>query len=160
MIFCAAGDCHGALDRLYSEVLAFEEALRVRFAWVLQVGDLGVWPDPERVDGASRRHDGAGDFPVWWAERRAAPRRTLFIKGNHEDFVWLDEQREGEEVLPGLRYLANGRRVEFEDGGEVLTVAGLGGCFGPSDYLRPFGELRGYARRSSLARTRRSSSTC
>ena len=33
---------------------------------------------------------------MWWAERRSAPRRTLFIKGNHEDFVWLDEQPDPE----------------------------------------------------------------
>jgi len=51
----------------------------VRFAWVLHVGDFGIWPDPTRIDGATKRHDGAGDFPAWWSERRAAPRRTLFI---------------------------------------------------------------------------------
>jgi len=104
MIICAAGDIHGARDVMYEEVLAFEEALGVRFEWVLHVGDFGVWPDPDRCDRATRRHDGAGDFPVWWAERRAAPRPTLFIKGNHEDFVWLDDQSDAE-VLPGLFYL-------------------------------------------------------
>ena len=50
MILCAAGDIHGALDRMYEEVLAFEVELGVRFEWVLHVGDLGVWPDPERID--------------------------------------------------------------------------------------------------------------
>ena len=82
MIICAAGDIHGALDRLYEDVLAFEGSLGVRFEWVLHVGDFGVWPDPNRIDGATKRHDGAGDFPARWAERREAPRRTLFIKGN------------------------------------------------------------------------------
>ena len=70
MILCAASDIHGALDRLYEDVLAF------------------------------RKHDGAGDFPAWIGERRAAPRKTVFIKGNHEDFVWLDAQH-GPEVLLG-----------------------------------------------------------
>jgi hypothetical protein len=82
-------------------VLAFEAALSVRFDWVLHVGDFGVWPVPDRVDGATRRHDGAGDFTAWFAEQRRAPRPTLFIKGNHEDFVWLDEQPSSE-VLPDL----------------------------------------------------------
>jgi hypothetical protein len=44
MILCAAGDIHGALDRLYEDVLALEAALGVRFEWVLHVGDFGVWP--------------------------------------------------------------------------------------------------------------------
>jgi hypothetical protein len=87
------------MDRLYEDVLAFEGAIDVHFEWVLHVGDFGVWPDPNRIDKATKKHDGAGDFPAWLAERRAAPRRTLFIKGNHEDFVWLDAQHDPE-VLP------------------------------------------------------------
>ena len=82
MILCAAGDIHGAMDRMYEDILAFEAALGVRFEWVLHVGDFGVWPDPNRIDKATKKHDGAGDFPTWFAERRAAPRKTLFIKGN------------------------------------------------------------------------------
>lgn len=146
MILCAAGDIHGALDRLYADVLALEQRLAVRFDWVLHVGDFGVWPDPARVDAATRAHDGAGDFPAWWAERRAAPRRTLFIKGNHEDFGWLDAQPDPE-VLPGLLYLPNGRSVAITAGGEALRVGGLGGCYGPSNYDRASRQLQGVARR-------------
>src|ERR1019366_9418558 len=116
MVLCAAGDIHGAIDRLYEDVLSFEASLGVRFEWVLHVGDFGVWPEPSRIDKATKKHDGAGDFPVWFAERRTAPRKTLFIKGNHEDFDWLDAQLNPEgsatqgsetqgsatQVLPGL----------------------------------------------------------
>jgi len=52
MIICAAGDIHGAMDRMYEDVLAFESALGVRFEWVLHVGDFGVWPDPKRIVAA------------------------------------------------------------------------------------------------------------
>ncbi len=143
VILCAAGDIHGALDRMYAGVLAFEVALGVRFDWLLHVGDFGVWPDPARVDGATKRHDGAGDFRAWIAERRAAPRRTVFIKGNHEDFVWLDAQPSAE-VLPGLR---NGHVHELVAGDEVLRVGGVGGCFGPSNFERRSSTLQGYAKR-------------
>jgi hypothetical protein len=51
MIICAAGDIHGALDRL------FEDVLGVRFEWVLHVGDFGVWPEANRIDGATKRHE-------------------------------------------------------------------------------------------------------
>jgi hypothetical protein len=144
VIICAAGDIHGSLDRLYADVLAFEAALGVRFEWVLHVGDFGVWPDPNRIDRATRNHEGAGDFPAWFAANRPVPRRTLFIKGNHEDFVWLDG-RSDPELLPGLFYLANGGT--FELGPRSIQVGGIGGCFGPSDFDRQSKRLHGYARR-------------
>ncbi len=53
MLICAAGDIHGAMDRMYEDVLAFETALGVRFEWVLHVGDFGVWPDVNRIDKAT-----------------------------------------------------------------------------------------------------------
>ena len=104
MLLVAAGDVHGRLDRLYADVLAFERELGRSFAHVLQVGDFGVWPDPARVDRATRDHDGAGDFPAWFAAQRPVPRLTTFLHGNHEDFAWLKERTE---VLPGLRFLRN-----------------------------------------------------
>lgn len=146
MILCAAGDIHGRLDQMYTGVLAFEEALAVRFDFVLHVGDFGIWPDPNRIDGATKRHDGAGDFPSWIAERRAAPRETVFIKGNHEDFVWLDAQPSSE-VLPGLHYLKNGQVHELVASGDTLRVGGIGGCYGPSNFERPSKTLQGYAKR-------------
>ena len=146
MLLCAAGDIHGAIGRLYDDVLAFENALGRRFEWVLHVGDFGVWPDPDRVDKATRKHEGAGDFPSWFAERRAVPRKTIFIKGNHEDFVWLDS-RDREEILPGLFYLRNGRAMDLGKGRDVVRVGGIGGCFGPSDYERRSKHLQGYAKR-------------
>jgi Icc-related predicted phosphoesterase len=132
LTLCAAGDVHGQIDRFYREVLAFEAHLGRPFDLVVQVGDLGVWPDPGRIDRATRKHDDIGDFPAWWKERRAVPRPTVFVKGNHEDFTWLDG-RAGGEVLPGLTYLANGRVLDCQG----LRIAGLGGCHSPADYVRP-----------------------
>jgi len=63
VLICAAGDIHGAMDRMYEDVLAFEAALGVRFEWVLHVGEFGVWPDANRIAKATKKHDGAGDFP-------------------------------------------------------------------------------------------------
>lgn len=149
MLICAAGDIHGALDRMYEHVSAFERALGAEFAWILHVGDFGIWPDPARVDRATQRHDGAGDFPTWWADRRAAPRRTLFIKGNHEDFDWLESRRQSglSEVLPNLFWLPNGHATDIEADGERIRVGGIGGCHGPSNYERTSASLAGSARR-------------
>jgi len=147
VFICAAGDTHGAMVSLYDDVQAFEASLGIRFDWVLHVGDFGVWPDPAKIDRASRSHDGAGDFADWLSEGRSVPRSTVFIKGNHEDFAWLDAQRKLE-VLPGLVYLRNGCTFVLADcRGQTVRVGGVGGCYGPSDYTRPSGKLQGYAKR-------------
>ncbi|MBI5529242.1 MAG: metallophosphoesterase [Deltaproteobacteria bacterium] len=146
MLICAGGDIHGAIGRFYEGVLAFEVALGRRFDWVLHVGDFGVWPDPTHIDRATRNHEGAGDFPAWFAENRPVPRPTVFIKGNHDDFEWLEGHRHGE-VLPGLTYLPNGSVLDLCVDREAIRVGGLGGCYGPSDYNRPARRLQGHARR-------------
>jgi Icc-related predicted phosphoesterase len=90
---------------------------------------------------------GAGGFALWLNERREVPRPTVFIKGNHEDFVWLDAQ-EDDQVLPGLTYLHNGQSVDLRDPRSgTIRVAGVGGCYGPSNYGRRSDELQGYAKR-------------
>jgi hypothetical protein len=81
MLICAAGDIHGSMDRLYQDVFAFEASLGILFDYVLHVGDFGIWPDPSRIDKATRHHDGVGDFRAW-----------------------LDG-RQDPEVPPGLTYL-------------------------------------------------------
>ncbi|MCX5683793.1 MAG: hypothetical protein NT049_08925, partial [Planctomycetota bacterium] len=86
------------------------------------------------------------DFPFWWAEKRAAPRKTVFIKGNHEDFVWLDAQIDPQ-ILPGIYYLRNGTQFILTGGKRGIVIGGLGGCFGPSDFGRPSKQLQGYAKR-------------
>ena len=89
VLICAAGDIHGAINRFYDDVLTFEISLGTTFDWVLRVGDFGISRDPERIDRATRNHDGARDFSEWLGAMRPVPRRTVFIKGNHEDFAWL-----------------------------------------------------------------------
>src|ERR1700687_2448493 len=128
MLTCAAGDIHGAMNRLY-HVFAFEASLGVRFDYVLHVGDFGIWPDPRRIDKVTRHHDGVGDFPAWLRENRGAPRPTLLIKGNHEDFVWLDAHQDAE-VLPALAALRNGSTVDIQARGVGgIRVGGAGGCY-------------------------------
>ena len=83
MLICAAGDTHGAIDQLYHDILDFEDELGITFDHVLHVGDFGIWPDPNRLDKATREHDGAGDFADWLDANRPVPRPTVFIKGNH-----------------------------------------------------------------------------
>ena len=102
--------------------------------------------DPERIDRATRKHDDLGDFPTWLDDKHAAPRPTLFIKGNHEDFDWLDTPP-AFPVLPGLFRLHNGHTMELgTTGSEAIRVGGIGG-YGPSHYPREARHLQDYAKR-------------
>lgn len=76
MILCAAGDIHGAIDRMYEDVLAFEEALGVRFSWVLHVGDFGIGRIPI---GLTRRR---ASIRVRATSRGGWPRATPAAKGS------------------------------------------------------------------------------
>lgn len=136
MILCAAGDTHGAISRMYDDVLTLEGRLGVRFEAVLHVGDLGIGPNKAR-----ERH-GADDFGSWYAERRPVPRRTIFVKGNEDDAEWLDAQIT-EEILPGLVYLRNGRTIDLGEGRDAVRVGGLGGRYAPSHYQKRSRLLRG-----------------
>jgi FAD binding domain len=104
--------CATMAARPYEDVRAFEATLVVCFDSVLHVGDFGGWPDPKHIDKATNSHDGTGDFSIWLAKQQAVPRRTLFIKGNRTDFVWLDAQNNAE-ALSELFYPPNGRTIRW-----------------------------------------------
>ena len=147
MLVCGAGDIHGAIDELYRQVLAFEFELGQRFAAVLHVGDFGIWPDAERIDRASRRHGGAGDYPRWLKENRTAPRRTIFIPGNHEDFEYLAPHSQPTELLKDLWYLPSGSSTVLETDAGRIRIGGVGGCYGAEDYPKAISRLSGKERR-------------
>jgi hypothetical protein len=55
MLICAAGDIHGAMDRLYQDVLAFEASLGLRFDYVGRpTGRDSLEPVLTRMGGWSR----------------------------------------------------------------------------------------------------------
>jgi hypothetical protein len=118
--------CATMAARPYEDVLAFEATLVVCFDSVLHVGDFGGWPDPKHIDKATNSHDGTEDFSIWLAKQQAVPRRTLFIKGNHTDFVWLDAQNNAE-ALPEL-FSTCPTAVQFAGANELL-VRSMPGIF-------------------------------
>ena len=129
---------------MYAEVVAFESTLSIRFDYVLQVGDFGIWTNDGVVDRATRNHGDVGNFPIMWEENKVMPYSTIFIKGNHENFMWLEKQRI--EILPGLFYLKNGTR--FNIGNSLpLFIGGIGGCFGSSSYNKKSIDLKEFKKR-------------
>jgi hypothetical protein len=106
-----------------------------------------------------------GDLPDEHGSYEDLPRPLYWIKGNNENFDFIDQ-------LPGLRapayenlhYIPNGRFTDIAYVGRgsqprQLRVAGLGGTFAPTWYDTPAAELphpkKGSAKATDLADKRR-----
>jgi Icc-related predicted phosphoesterase len=101
---------HGRVFHALGVVVRWQQESGKQLDLIVQVGDLGAWPDPARADEATKRFaqsdPGEFDFSrllhLGEAERRAlvALRQrlstpVLFIAGNHEDEAWLEQLETG-----------------------------------------------------------------
>jgi hypothetical protein len=97
------GDLHGRILPAFRLALAWQREQDERLAGLLQVGDLGFFPDPNRLDKATKRHAekdplelGAQLVAVRSREADALfaepdlPEALWFTAGNHEDYEALD----------------------------------------------------------------------
>src|SRR3954453_22416785 len=94
------GDLHGRILPAFRLAAAWEREHGTRLDGLLQVGDLGYFPDPTRLDRATARH--AADDPLELGASLVAEPNTeadaafqgedgpppplWFTAGNHEDF--------------------------------------------------------------------------
>jgi Icc-related predicted phosphoesterase len=98
------GDLHGHVLEALAATATWQRIHQRRFDFLVQVGDMGAYPDLDRVDEATDAHlavdPSEADFArllqangnLAAAARRI--RRELatpihFVRGNHEDFAWL-----------------------------------------------------------------------
>ncbi|GAB3981594.1 hypothetical protein GCM10029978_082960 [Actinoallomurus acanthiterrae] len=97
------GDVHGCVLHALAAAVTLARRRAIQLDAVVQVGDLGAYPGPERWDEPSRRfgadHPAQGDFfrllnpsarlaeSVRLALQQIPP--FLFVSGNHEDHQWL-----------------------------------------------------------------------
>jgi hypothetical protein len=110
MLFGAVGDLHGDFESL-DRVMARHP-------------EVGFWLCP----GDLASDDGA--YP--------RPRAPLYwIKGNNEDFDFVDAQPAGGGTLPNLHFIPNGVPVQAHG----LRLSGLGGTFAPTVYETPAADL-------------------
>jgi hypothetical protein len=123
VIIAAAGPLNGHIRDLYTK-------LEPQTDWVLCTGSLGAWPDKSKINKASKKHGGAGDFPEMYFKQEAVPIRTIFVKGPHEDSRWLSDRknRGGLDILPNLTFLMTGFRTVID---QDIRIVGLGGVYSP-----------------------------
>ena len=139
MLIGLLGDLHGRVFRALAVLDRWQREQGRRFDLIIQVGDVGVFPDLARLDTATQRfaaEDAAelGFHRLLTADGELAGRlRRLrqqlagpicFIHGNHDDVVWLRQAPHGVvDPFDLFRYVPDGTVTEIED----ATIAFLGG---------------------------------
>lgn len=142
------GDIHGHYTLAATLLKRWEKEKGKTLDAVLQVGDMGIFPFPDRrIDDATRRfaekdpdeisfrdfYLGEGDAQLLFdGEKPFFDHNFIFIRGNHEDFEFLIDRESIEELSPvdayfHFLYLADGGKTQIETGSGLITIAGLGG---------------------------------
>jgi Icc-related predicted phosphoesterase len=145
MIIGFIGDVHGKVFNAIAVAAMWQAVTGKRFDLLIQLGDLGAFPDPDRFDEAGKIHVGLDPSELDFQRllqadgRRAELLRKIrdhfaspiyFLRGNHEDFEYLN-QLEADHTPPSTtvdpfdlyRYVPDGTVIEFGD----MRIAFLGG---------------------------------
>ncbi len=144
------GDLHGRILPAFKLAALWEREFGVALDGLLQVGDLGYFPDPTRLDKATARHAAADPLElgatliarpnreadqILRAEDGSAP--TLwFTAGNHEDFTILGELERGGSRRNASFAVDAYDRVRCVRDGQVETLPGglrVGALWGIDD---------------------------
>lgn len=127
--FLIFGDLHGKILPAFRLAAAWSSDHAVALDGLLQVGDLGYFPDPTRIDKATLRHAetdplelGTSDIvhvnplaDAVFEEPHAAP-GLWFTAGNHEDFTALEQLAADAGREPAFAVDAYGRVRAIKDG--------------------------------------------
>ena len=140
MLIGFLGDLHGRVFQALAVLTRWQLETGQKLDLIIQVGDLGVFPDLARLDEATRRFverdpsevdfnrllTAEGGLAIALNYVRAQLRSPIyFIRGNHEDMDWLSQYATISAVDPFdlFHYVPDGTHHQF---GET-TIAFLGG---------------------------------
>lgn len=139
------GPVEGALDTFYERI----ESSNAN--WAVCAGNFGIWPDPARMDRASKKH-ATNDFAKRYVgiTNKVIKIPTLTISGVHDDHKWLAQRKSAgnTEILTNVHWLANGYKTLI--GWETaVRVTGMGRAYSEATYGENFGPKshRHYTRR-------------
>ncbi len=112
------GDVHGHWN------LVYDKLGKDNIELILQLGDTGIFSSLDTAKRINRHHETPLDFFPYLYVDKQIPIQTLFIRGNHEDFDFLDQYK-GE--IPNLEYLAQGSVISID----CIRFGVLGGNYSP-----------------------------
>lgn len=140
------GDLHGRVLPAFALAKRYQTDFQVELSGLLQVGDLGYFPDPRRLDSATIRHAKRDPLELGVSELTAAngvasrffsaldgPLRIYFTAGNHEDHELLEQHRRSRDAawpvddFQRLWCVDDGRVVTLRTGLRVGALWGIDG---------------------------------
>ncbi|WP_282942171.1 metallophosphoesterase [Paenibacillus sp. RC67] len=137
------GDIHGRVLHTQALLAAWQQKMNQKLDFIIQVGDLGAYPIPDEVlmkekyvreDPAeldfSRMLRAEGELAEWIVALRKNELNPIhFIRGNHEDFDWLDSLGSSAEQVVSVDpfnlfyYVKDGTIIHVND----MKIAFIGG---------------------------------
>ena len=147
MYVAVFGDLHGKIKLAYKLCHRWQIENKTKLDLILQVGDLGVWPDSSKLDKATARFaakepmelgfqeflEGSEELDdLFYDKDNGVAADLYFCKGNHEDFDFLKENKSRQpassvDAYQKLNYISNGRSFIFGKGNSKVAIAALGG---------------------------------
>jgi len=139
--FAVFGDIHGRIALMYTLAFLWENESGIKLSGLLQVGDMGAFPNPFKLDNATQKYakidsDELGfhkfctqtEEGEFYLARQNTP-NTYFIRGNHEDFDYLGSFSMPETVDPWqrLHFIPDGQQITLFKHSERITLGGFGG---------------------------------
>jgi hypothetical protein len=146
MKFLLSGPVEGRLDAFYERVKDSGTC------WAVCAGDFGIYPDPERMDRAARKHNYGTDFSKRYVgvTNKIVKVPVLTIAGVHDDHRFLNHRQSvgNTEILSNTHFLANGYRTSI-GWDTAIRVTGLGRAYSEQTYNGQIGSKshRHYTRR-------------
>jgi predicted phosphodiesterase len=139
--FAVFGDIHGRIALMYTLAILWQQESGIKLDGLLQVGDMGAFPDLSKLDEATKKHAqkdtdelGFQDFYIatpeskFYLEHPQAP-TTYFVRGNHEDFEYLGHFTKPSPIDPWgkILFIPDERSVCVGEEDRVVKIGAFGG---------------------------------
>ncbi|MHA1830275.1 MAG: metallophosphoesterase family protein [Candidatus Helarchaeota archaeon] len=142
------GDLHGHLTLAFLILKRWQKENNENIDFILQVGDLGAFPDVQRIDKATKRflekdpdelgflnyyHKSPEADLIFNAKNNINVPFLYFIKGNHEDFEFLERISKNKDVpvpidhYKKIYFLKSGKIYKIKVKKHSFTIGVLGG---------------------------------
>jgi predicted phosphodiesterase len=145
MIIAVFADVHGRVQLAFKLCARWQQETGEQIDLILQAGDLGAFFSEARLDKATRRYAQSDpselgflrDFvqydPLIEQDLARIPAHLVFVRGNHEDHVWLDQLEQDAkgptfsiDAYKRVYCLRTGMPFVFQRGDEQLNILGVG----------------------------------
>ncbi|WP_310484709.1 metallophosphoesterase family protein [Chamaesiphon sp. VAR_48_metabat_403] len=139
--FAVFGDIHGRIALMYTLAILWQQQSGIELDGLLQVGDLGAFPDLSKLDKATQKHSqkdsdelGFQNFYVatpesqFYLQHSQAP-KTYFVRGNHEDFEYLGEFTKPTPIDPWQQiwFIPDNQAIEIRLADRLVKIGAFGG---------------------------------